>query len=110
MIFIFHLKKEDKRQQNTINKVLKEKIVKPGFISTEKNPSGASGQDRGTGRLASLLCTTKRRITTSLKTENNQKCQKIKLYGNMTTKALKKKHLSGLGRGAETESQGGEDE
>ena len=32
----------------------------------------------------------KRRITTNLKTINNQKCQKIKLHGTPTTKGLKK--------------------
>ena len=36
--------------------------------------------------------TIKRRTTTSLKTKNNKNCQKIKLYGNPTTKELKKKH------------------
>ena len=40
--------------------------------------------------------TTKRRTTTNLKTKNNQNCQKIKLYGSMTTKELKKKHSSRL--------------
>ena len=37
-----------------------------------------------------LLPTTKTRITTNLKTINNQKCQKIKLQGTLTTKELKK--------------------
>ena len=37
-----------------------------------------SGQDGGIGRNALLPCTTERRITTNLKTNNNQKCQKIK--------------------------------
>ena len=35
--------------------------------------------------------TTKRRITTNLKSINNQKCQKIKLHGTPTTEKLKKK-------------------
>ena len=35
--------------------------------------------------------TTKRRITTNLKSINNQKFQKIKLHGTPTTKELKKK-------------------
>ena len=52
--------------------------------------------------------TTKRRITTSLKTENNQNCQKIKLYGSPTTKELKK-HSSRPVGGAETGSWGGKD-
>ena len=42
------------------------------------------------GRNTVLLCTTKRRITTNLKTINNQNCQKIKLHGCPTTKRLKK--------------------
>ena len=53
-----------------------------------------SGQNGGTGRYASLPCTTKRRTTTNLKTKNNQNCQKIKFYGSLTTKELKKKHMS----------------
>ena len=41
--------------------------------------------------------TTKRRTTPHLKTittttKKNENCQKIKLYGNLTTKELKKKH------------------
>ena len=51
----------------------------------------SSGQDGGTGRNPSLPCTTKRRITTNLKSINNQKCQKMKLHGTLTTKKLKKK-------------------
>ena len=38
-----------------------------------------------------LPCTTKRRITTNVKSINNQKHQKIKLHGTLTTKELKKK-------------------
>ena len=41
------------------------------------------------GRNLSLPPTTKR-ITTNLKSINNQKCQKIKLHGTQTTKELKK--------------------
>ena len=48
--------------------------------------------------------TTKRRITTNLKTINNQNCQKIKLHGSPKTKDLKK-HFSRLVGGAETGSQ-----
>ena len=48
-----------------------------------------SGQDGGVGRNGSLPCTTKTRITTNLKTINNQNCQKIKLHGTLTTKELK---------------------
>ena len=47
--------------------------------------------------------------TTNLKTKNNQKCQKIKLYGSPTTKEIKKKHSSTLVGGAETGSCVGED-
>ena len=53
--------------------------------------------------------TTTRRTTTNLKTKNNQKCQKIKLHGSLTTKELKKKYSIKLVGGAETGSQGRED-
>ena len=43
-------------------------------------------------------------MTTNLKTINNQKCQKLKLHGILTTKELKK-HSSSPVRGAETGSQ-----
>ena len=49
-----------------------------------------SSQDGGIGGNPSLPRTTKRRITTNLKSINNQKCQKIKLDGTPTTKELKK--------------------
>ena len=48
------------------------------------------GQDGGIGRNLSLPCVTKRRITTNLKSINNQKCQKMKLH-ETPTKELKKK-------------------
>ena len=38
-----------------------------------------------------LPCTTKRSVTTNLKSINNQKHQKIKLQGTLTIKELKKK-------------------
>ena len=38
-------------------------------------------------------CTTKRRTTTKIKTKINHNYQKIQLYGSLTTKELKKKHL-----------------
>ena len=47
--------------------------------------------------------TTKR--TKKLKTKNNQNCQKIKLYGSLTTKELKKKRSSRLLGGAEMGSR-----
>ena len=40
------------------------------------------------------------------KDQNNQNCQKIKLYGSPTTKELKKKHSPRLVGGAESSSQG----
>ena len=49
-----------------------------------------SGQDGGIGRNGILPCSTKRKITTNLKTKSNQNCQKIKLHGTLTTKELKK--------------------
>ena len=49
--------------------------------------------------------TTKRRTTTNLKTKNNQNCQKIKVYGSLTTKEIKKKHSSRPVGGAETGSR-----
>ena len=50
----------------------------------------ASSQGGDVVRKASLPCTTKRRIITNLKTINNQKCQKIKQHGTLTTKGLRK--------------------
>ena len=41
---------------------------------------------------------------TNLKMKNNQKWQKIKLYGSLTTKELKKKHSSRLLGKAEMDS------
>ena len=53
-----------------------------------------SGQDGGMGRNPLLPHTTKRKITTNLKSINNQKCQKIILHGTLTTKELKKESTS----------------
>ena len=69
-----------------------------------------SGQDGGIGRYTVPPRTTKRRTTTNLKTKNNQNYttvfgQKIRLYGSLTTKELKKKHSSRPVGGAETGSQ-----
>ena len=55
-----------------------------------KGQRGTSSQDGGVGWNPSLPHTTKRRITANLKSTNNQKCQKIKQYGTLTTKELKK--------------------
>ena len=46
--------------------------------------SGSTGKDGGIDRIASLSHTTKRRITTNLKTIKKQKCQKIKLHETPT--------------------------
>ena len=54
-------------------------------------------------------CTVKRRIITNLKTKYNQTCQKIELYGNPTTKELKKKHSCRSVGEAEMGSWDGED-
>ena len=63
-------------------------LIKKGFRNLEY-----PGQDKGIGRHTLPPCTAKRRMTTTnLKTKNNQNCQKIKLYGSLTNKELKKKH------------------
>ena len=53
-------------------------------------------------------CTTKRRTTTNFKTKNNQNSQRIKLYGSLTAKEVKKDSSRTVG-GAETGSRDGED-
>ena len=64
------------------------------WISIQKITNwGSSGQDGGVGRDPLLPPTTKRRITTNLKSMNNQKRQKIKLHGTPTTKELKRKSI-----------------
>ena len=69
-----------------------------------------SSQDKGIGRYALLPHRTKRRTTTNLKAKNNPNCQKLKLYGSLTTKELKKKkHSSRPAGGAEMGSRGRED-
>ena len=69
-------------------------------FSSEFWPSG------GVGRNASLPHSTKRRITTNLKTIYNQNCQNSKLHGTLTTKELKK-HSSRTVGGAEMGRWGG---
>ena len=64
-----------------------------------------SGQEEDIGRYTVPPHTTKRRTPTNLKTNNNQNCQKIELYGSPTTKELKKKYSSRQVGGAETGSQ-----
>ena len=61
----------------------------------------SSDQDAHVVRNALLPRTSKRRITTNLKTINDQNCQKIKLHGTPTTKELKK-HSSRPVGGVET--------
>ena len=68
-----------------------------------------SSQDGGIHRYILPPCTTKTKITTNLKTKNNQNCQKIELYGSLTTKELKNKHSFRLVELVEMGSQGGED-
>ena len=69
---------------------------------------GTSGKDGGIGKYTFPPRTTKR-ATTNVKTKNNQNCQKIELYGNLTIKELKKKYSSRLVGGVETHSQARED-
>ena len=67
-----------------------------------------SSQDGGLGRYTVPPCKTKRR-TTNLKTKSKQNCQKIELYGSLTTKELKKKHSPRLIGGVERGNWGRED-
>ena len=66
----------------------------------------SSSQDGGVGRNPSLPHTTKRRITTNLKSINNQRCQNIKLHGAPTTKELKKQSTEQPDWCAETKKYG----
>ena len=47
---------------------------------------GNFGQDGGIGNYTFPSHKTKKKTTTNLKTKINQNCQKIKLYGSLTTK------------------------
>ena len=60
-------------------------------IYLKKSCKRTFSQDRSIGRYTLPPRTTKRRKTTNLKTKNNQNCQKVELYGSLTTKELKKK-------------------
>ena len=80
---------EIKNNLQGINGRMMKLWIKAMIWNTRKQKT--SGQDRGVGRNPELPCTTKRRITTNPKSINNQKCQKIKLQGALTTKELKKK-------------------
>ena len=66
-------------------------------------------QDGGIGRYTLLPHTTKRKITTNLKTKYNQNCQKTELYGSLMNKELKKKDSFRLVGGAEMHRWGGDD-
>ena len=77
--------------------------------STLQIKLGISGQDGGIGRHILPPCTTIKRITTNLKTENTQNCKKIKLYGSPTTKDLKKTYSSRWVGAAEMGSRSRED-
>ena len=90
------MKEENKTPEKELNKTdityLTDSELKTLVIGIlKKLIEYSSGQDGGIGRNPSLPCTTKRSITTNLKSVNNQKCQKIKLQGIPTTKKLKKK-------------------
>ena len=52
---------------------------------------------------------TRIRTTTNSKTKNNQDCQKIELYGSLTTKEFRKKHSFRLVGEVEMGNWGGED-
>ena len=56
------------------------------MASLVKSELLSASQDGGIGRHALLPSTNKRRITTNLKTTNQQKCQMIKLYGKQAVK------------------------
>ena len=64
------------------------------YLPFKKTDKLTSGQDGGVGRHTVPPHTTKSRTTTNLKTKSNQNCQKIELYGSLSTKELKKKHSS----------------
>ena len=65
-----------------------------------------STQDGGTSRYTVPPHTTKRRTIINLKTTPPpQNCQKIKWYGSLTTKELKKKHSFRLVGGAAGEEK-----
>ena len=68
-----------------------------------------SGHDGGICRHASPSRTATKRISTNLKTKNNQNCQNIELDGSLTTKDLKKKYSSRWVDGAEIGSWDGQD-
>ena len=78
-------------------------------VSTRKVVLETSRQDGDLGRYTVSPHTIKRRTTTNLKTKTNQNCQEIELYGSLTIKELKKKHLPRPVGGAEMGSWSGED-
>ena len=88
----------------------KKKRGGPNTISTPLKMAhrDSSSQEGGISRNVSLPRTTKKSITTNLKTMNNQNCPKMKLHGSLTTKELKE-HSSRLVGGEELGSQDRQD-
>ena len=60
--------------------------------------SKTQGQDGGIDNMLCLLVQPQRELQLNLKTNNTQNCQKIELYGSLTTKDLKQPHSSRFGR------------
>ena len=83
--------------------------TKLGPMKERQAPRQLSGQEGDVSSCTLPPRTTKRRTTKILKTKNNQNCQKIELYGSLTTKELKNKHSSRPEGGVETGSQSGKD-
>ena len=78
------------------------------MLARGRKGARTSSQDRSIGRYGVPLHTAKRRKITNSKIKNNQNCQKIELYGNLTKKQVRK-HSSRLVGGAETGNWGGKD-
>ena len=72
--------------ENVFFKYLEQHVIK----DKQKLGNRTSDQDGGRGRHTLPPHTTIRRITTNVKTKNNQNCQKIKLYRRPIIKELKK--------------------
>ena len=102
-IFPNHI--SDKELISKIYKELRQLIIKKQTICFKNGQGGNFWQDGGVGIYTLPPHTTKRRSTTNLKIKNNKNYQKIKLYGSLTTKELKKKHSSRPVEGAELGSE-----
>ena len=83
---IYHQLKKKPEKGILLTRELAHQIIHMLCSPIEMHPLGTSGQDRGIGRHTLPPHTTKKRTTTHLKTKNNQNCQKIVLYGSLTTK------------------------